>query len=119
MPQNNLNIKEKEQENEGGWVLAKYEKDDSFKNLEVGEEFVGVYVSQDKNYLGKIFYILQEEEGEMRKMNDTTNLNKWMHNIEPGDRIKIVRLPDKKLPQAHSSEPRKPLQMYKVYVWKG
>jgi hypothetical protein len=118
MSQNNLNVEGKEKEKKGKWILADYEKDESFKNIGIDEELIGTFLARDKNYLGNTFYIIEEEDGNIRKINDTTNLNKWMTSIEPGDKIRIIRHPDKKLPQVEGSAPKKPLQMYEVFVWK-
>lgn len=104
---------DKGEKKQGKWVLAEYEKDESFKNLEIGETLIGTFVARDTNYLKKLFYIIELEDGKIRKLNDTTNLHKWMAKIEPGDKIKITRKKDKNIP----AQPN-PLQIYEVHVWK-
>jgi len=116
MAQENLGVDKGKKEEQGKWVLADYDKDESFIKLDVGEEVVGRLAAKKENYLGNLYYIIEKEDDEIIKISDTTNLHKWMANIEPGDRLKIKRKPDRKLPQV-DGEPKQPLQMYEVYVW--
>lgn len=116
MSQNNLDV-DKKNKGKGRWVPAEYEKDESFIDIDVGETLIGTFVASKENFRGNLYYIIQKDDGEIVKKNDTTNLHKWMANIEPGDRIKIVRKEDQKLPQKEG-KPRKPLHIFHVDIWK-
>jgi len=94
-----------------GWKLVDFPKDESFISLGVGEELEGRFVGEKTNYFGRLYYIIQKNGGDIVKLNDTTNLHKWMESVEPGDIIKIVRKKDKRSPEPDKN----PLQIYEVY----
>jgi len=101
-------------EDENRWKLIDIPKDDSFLSLEVGKELIGRFVCAKTNFFGRVYYIIEKDNGEIVKLNDTTNLHKWMENVKPGDMIKIVHEEDRISPQPD----RNPLQLYKVYRMK-
>jgi hypothetical protein len=97
----------------GTWRLAPYPRDDSFIRLEVGEDFSGLFVAtkNNPNYEGDKIHVFEDDEGNVRQMNGTSNLDKWMSVVEPGSVIRIKRLNDRKIGKP------KPLQVFEVYIW--
>lgn len=118
MVQNSL----EEQHHDGQWELLELPKDESFIKLKVGENLVGIFVAtrQNTSFPNEVIHVFETDEvnddGEqiIRQMNGTTNLDRWMSLVSPGDRVKVSRKEDKKL----HGQP-KPLQMYEVRVWKS
>ena len=99
---------------EGSWVKAEYPRDDSFFKLEVGEQFIGLYVATKKNpnFENEVIHVFEDNEGVVRQMNGVTNLDRWMSGIEGGTRVKIVRIEDLKVGKPKS------LHRFEVYLWK-
>ena len=108
--QKSLEADEKKEDEE--WKLAEFPKDESFITLGIGEELIGTLVAKKTNFYGNPYYIFEKENGEIVKLSGTTNLDRWLEQFEPGDKMKIVHVEDRKSPQPG----RKPLQIYEVYV---
>lgn len=99
---------------DGEWVLVPPPKDKSFFALEVGDEFIGTFILRKPNptFIDHWIYVMEQDDGEIKQINSTTNLDKWMKIRKPGERLKIVRGADLKLP----GKP-KPLQRFQVFLW--
>lgn len=97
------------------WVEVELPRDENTIELEVGEEFIGVYVGSKPNYAfeDEVIHIFETEMGNMRKMYGKANLDRWMKAVALGSRVKIRRLEDKRIGQP------KPLHMFKVWVSRG
>jgi hypothetical protein len=94
------------------WRLLPYPRNESFVKLEVGEEFKGIYVSSkpNPNFKDEKIHVFEDDEGNVRQMNGTANLDRWLSVVDPGSYVKVVRVKDKKIGQP------KPLQVFEVYV---
>jgi len=102
---------------EDGWVLVDRPRDESFIKLDVGDELVARFVGSkpNLNFKDEKIHVFEDlDTDEKRQLNGTTDLDRWMEGVEPGCRVRIVRLKDKKLPSV-GGVPRKPLQVYKVW----
>ena len=98
----------------GCWVKADFPKDESFFKLDVGEQFIGMYVATKKNptFENDVIHVFEDHDGVIRQMNGVTNLDRWMSGIDPGTKVKIVRIEDLKVGKPN------PLQRFEVYIWK-
>ena len=99
----------------GHWERREPPRDESFFKLDIDETLVGRLISKKENetFPGEMIYIFDEKDsGEIKKLNGTTDLDRWMTQYEEGDYLKIHRLKDIILP----NKP-KPLQKYEVDIW--
>jgi len=97
----------------GGWVEVEIPRDESVVELDVGEEFIGVFVGSkpNPNFEGELIHVFQTDNGNMRMMYGKTNLDRWMKNVPNGVRVRVKRFDDKRIGQP------KPLHVYKVWIW--
>jgi hypothetical protein len=107
------NAKQVDLGDKGGWVEVELPKDENVIELEVGEEFIGIYagVKPNPTFKNDVIHVFETENGNVRMMYGKTNLDRWLKVIDFGNRVKIKRLEDKKIGQP------KPLQIFKVWVW--
>jgi len=94
------------------WVLAPYPVDESFVKLEIDEEFIGRYTGSkpNPNFKDDLIHVFEDINGDIKQINGTTNLDRWISVIDPGNMVKIRRFKDKIIGQP------KPLQVYKVWI---
>ena len=105
-------------EEDGHWKDVVKDKPEGVVSLEIGDDFVGIFLSREENteteYKDKISWIykLKTENGKTAKMYSTTDLDYSMKKLSPNTRIRILRLDDKPMPP-----PKQPMQIYKVQEW--
>jgi len=97
----------------GGWKLVEVPKPENVVELDVDEEFIGVFVGSkpNPNFEGELIHVFETEGGNMRMMYGKTNLDRWMEQVSPGTRVRVKRLDDKKIGQP------KPLHVFRVWIW--
>ena len=105
-------------DNEGHWEDIVPDKSDDIVSLEIGDDFVGKFISREENTESKYkdkkswIYNLEWENGKSTIMFSTTDLDRSMKKLEPDTKIRILRLDDKPMPP-----PKQAMQVYKVQRW--
>lgn len=101
-------------DNKGGcWVEVELPRDENIVELEVGEEFIGLFVESKPNpaFENEVIHEFRDESKNKRIMYGKKNLDRWMKQVDPGSRVRVKRFEDRKVGQP------KPLHMFKVWKW--
>jgi hypothetical protein len=85
------------------WKKEELERDESFIDLKVGESIAGTLAAKNNGLFG-LYYVIERLDGEIIKLNGSSNLNKWMELHEPGDLIRITRKEDLKIPDPEKND---------------
>ena len=93
----------KVKEEDISWKKEELERDESFTDLEVGESIAGTLAAKNKGFYG-LYYVIEKLDGEIIKLNGSSNLNKWMEKHESGDLIRITRKEDLKSPDPKKND---------------
>ena len=85
-------------ENKIKWEKVEIEKDRSFIEFDdwkVGVSVAGIFVIKKEGFFGD-YYIIEKFNGEIVKINETSDLRKKMEKINEKDYVRITRLEDLK-----------------------
>ena len=101
-------------DNDGHWEKVEPIRDEKFKKLEVGESLICIFVGRqpNTNFPNDLIYTVEIEDGSVKNINGTVDLDENMADVDNGEKIKITRLEDR--PKQRQMKAK---QIYKVERW--